>query len=467
MPKKEKKSKKSKKKSDADGGDANAEPTPEQQEQQQRQEMIMELKALTSEITSETKLINQFQLQKAKVENFWMMEKKQRDDLRMELRNKFRQRQDLQEKQQFEIKVYKQKVKHLLHEQQTNITDVRTESEIALKLLQDGDRASESEVKKDNRAVSVLIRDMEVSHLDLIKDLKLHQEKSIMSLRQEYERKADETKQAYEKKMKALRKDFAKRRKADVKKIETRKNNHIMKLMSKHKEEFNDIKNYFTDVTFNNLDWIHQLKDEVIKMRKKEHSDEKDMMEIAQANKKLSEPLKQHLKDVEHLRTELKNYQKDKVSLKQTKERVEVLEENLKKLNWEHEILLQKYESSKSERDELFESLQDTIYDIQQKSGFKELVLEKSLESVKDELEKKETAIHEVIVSTNLRPDAVGGISRNLEDVLLDKNKTVADLEETLREWKQAYYNVIRTYESKLDEFGIPPAELGFVPPNI
>ncbi len=41
----------------------------------------------------------------SKLENFWVMEKKMRDDLRMDLRNKFRQRQDLQEKQQFEIKV--------------------------------------------------------------------------------------------------------------------------------------------------------------------------------------------------------------------------------------------------------------------------------------------------------------------------------------------------------------------------
>ena len=50
-------------------------------------------------------LVLSTQYLQAKLENFWMMEKQMRDDLRMELRNKFRQRQDLQEKQQFEIKV--------------------------------------------------------------------------------------------------------------------------------------------------------------------------------------------------------------------------------------------------------------------------------------------------------------------------------------------------------------------------
>jgi hypothetical protein len=31
----------------------------------------------------------------------------------------------------------------------------------------------------------------------------------------------------------------------------------------------------------------------------------------------------------------------------------------------------------------------------------------------------------------------------------------------------QAYYHIIRTYEAKLDEYGIPVAELGFEPPAI
>jgi hypothetical protein len=58
------------------------------------------------------------------------------DDAKMELRNKLRQKQDLEEKHAFELKVYKQKVKHLLHEQQSNMTEVKTDGQVALKLLQ-------------------------------------------------------------------------------------------------------------------------------------------------------------------------------------------------------------------------------------------------------------------------------------------------------------------------------------------
>ena len=100
MPKKAAKGKKKEK-----AVKAPSEPTPEELEALEKQKVIQELKLLKSEHTTELKLINGFQQSKAKLENFWTMEKQLRDDFRMELRNKFRQRQDLQEKQQFEIKV--------------------------------------------------------------------------------------------------------------------------------------------------------------------------------------------------------------------------------------------------------------------------------------------------------------------------------------------------------------------------
>ena len=41
---------------------------------------------------------------------------------------------------------------------------------------------------------------------------------------------------------------------------QTHKNAHIAKLMAVHKEEFSDIKNYFSDIIHNNIDLIRQLK---------------------------------------------------------------------------------------------------------------------------------------------------------------------------------------------------------------
>lgn len=58
-----------------------------------------------------------------------------------------------------------------------------------------------------------------------------------------------------------------------------------------HVQAFADIKNYYNDITHNNLDLIKTLKEDVADMKKKEAQNEKLMYEIAQENKHLSEPL--------------------------------------------------------------------------------------------------------------------------------------------------------------------------------
>ena len=57
--------------------------------------------------------------------------------------------------------------------------------------------------------------------------------------------------------------------------------------------------------------------------------------------------------------------------------------------------------------------------------GFKNLILEKKLEAMAQDLEKTESALAEILASTNLQPDIIGDIKHNLEDVLMSKNKQV------------------------------------------
>jgi hypothetical protein len=127
----------------------------------------------------------------------------------------------------------------------------------------------------------------------------------------------------------------------------------------------------------------------------------------------------------------------DKKILKDTKSRVLVVEDAIQKLGWEHEILQQKHAMFVEERDLLFQKLEQTIYDAQQKAGFQQLLVEKHIEAAHATLEAKDTALHEVVVSSNLRPEVVSAITRNMHDVLSDKNKGISELEDQLREWRQ------------------------------
>ena len=93
-----------------------------------------------------------------------------------------------------------------------------------------------------------------------------------------------------------------------------------------------------------NLDLIKSLKEEVAEMKKTEASDEKLMFEIAQENKRMSEPLKQALADVERLHKEREEYERDVQTLQKVKAHLLVGTERLKALQWEHEVLQQRYE---------------------------------------------------------------------------------------------------------------------------
>lgn len=58
-------------------------------------------------------------------------------------------------------------------------------------------------------------------------------------------------------------------------------------------------------------------------------------------------------------------------------------------MRWEHEVLEQRFEQVRKECDELYGKFVKAIHEVQQKSGFKNLLLEKKLTALADAIEKK------------------------------------------------------------------------------
>mmetsp|Transcript_56951 Transcript_56951/g.180191 ORF Transcript_56951/g.180191 Transcript_56951/m.180191 type:complete len:473 (+) Transcript_56951:101-1519(+) len=428
------------------------------------EELNSKITTLEKEKNKEEEYRNYMQLERDKINAFWEITKKELEDKKAELRNKDREMEEMEERHQVEIKVYKQKVKHLLYEHQNNITTLKADGEQALKLAQDEFRKHEGNLNKDKRSLNLKLKEQELAHEDVVRQLKLEHAKEITKLRQEFELNAKELQQKYEKKMKILRDDLELRRKQEIHEIEERKNTHINDLMKKHEKAFAEIKNYYNDITHNNLDLIKTLKEDVAEMKKKEAANEKLMYEIAQENKRLSEPLTKALKEVETLRHQLANYEKDKMSLAQTKARLLDTEKQLKNLEWEHEVFTQRFENLQRERDELYDKFEGSIYDMQQKSGLKNMLLEKKLEALEEQLEKKEAQLSEVLQASNLDPNTLSQITRKLDEVLDHKNQLIKALQFDVAKVSKAHNDLIRVYEAKLAEFGVPAEELGFRP---
>lgn len=65
----------------------------------------------------------------------------------------------------------------------------------------------------------------------------------------------------------------------------------------------------------------------------------------------------------------------------------------MKSLRWEHEVLEQRFTQVQKECDELYEKFVKAIHEVQQKSGFKNLLLEKKLSALADAIEKKVSSV--------------------------------------------------------------------------
>jgi hypothetical protein len=79
-----------------------------------KKSLRVECRALEDKIRKEEDLAGLYQDERQRVNYFWIVSKKELEDKQAELRNKERELQDLNEKHEIEIKIYKQRVKHLV-----------------------------------------------------------------------------------------------------------------------------------------------------------------------------------------------------------------------------------------------------------------------------------------------------------------------------------------------------------------
>merc|ERR1740116_818568 len=159
-------------------------------------------------------------MEREKINYFWIVEKKHLNEKMADLRNKQRECQDLEERQQIELKMFQQQLKHLRYHQQDEVVELKTDAELALKLQEDHHRVTEAEIRKDKRALKVEMKEAEVAQDDFIRMLKLEQDQKILELRQEFDRRARDMQQKYELRMKVIRDEMEKQQRKQIQKIE-------------------------------------------------------------------------------------------------------------------------------------------------------------------------------------------------------------------------------------------------------
>ncbi|KAJ7548148.1 hypothetical protein O6H91_08G119900 [Diphasiastrum complanatum] len=319
------------------GGDDDGEELPQDLSVTPEQ-LHAQVAALQAEKAKEAKDRNRMQIERDKVSTFWEIKKKEVEIIHAKLRNKDRELEELEERHQVEIKVYNQKMKHLLYEQQNIIATIKTDHELALKLQHGQFAKHETELLNDQRALKEKMKELEVGYEDTIRQIKL---------------------------------------------------------------------------------------EDVTDMKKKEAANEKLMYEIAQENKRLTEPLARALKEVENLRMMLAHYEKDKLSLQQSRLQYSEVLNKFKDLEWKYRLLEESFEKVKEEKDNIATSFHNNIFNVQQKCGLKSLLLQQKVQVLDEEVEKKEAQLGEIFNAAKLDLNELGSAKDRVNKVLESKNREI------------------------------------------
>ncbi|RKO98574.1 hypothetical protein CXG81DRAFT_28611 [Caulochytrium protostelioides] len=445
---------------------------------QQAAQLTEDVARLTQELDAERQERNRFQLERDRLNQFWDITKNELNELRAQNLNRDRQHEEAEERHQVDMKVYKQKVKHLLYEYQNNVALVQTTHEKALASEHEQQLQAESALKRENRALKLELKEFELAQEALVRHLKSGLASELSAARAQYDLEAKELYAVYEGRARVLREELEMKRKNEIHELETRKNGQINALMRNHDKAFAEIKNYYNDITLNNLALINSLKEQLEESNKKEERNEKMMADVTAENKRMAEPLNAALTECDSLKKKLANYDKDRTSLVNAKGQLKALSEKHRKLTWDYEILEQRFSQLEREKRELSEAFQQRLMEIQQRQGLRATILEQTVADADKQLDVSRTQLRELANLGLVGPAGPGGpagatmtapaqlsptegahvaaILTRLESVVDEKNRRIERLEFDVAKLERGNEQLRRVYEAKLNEYAIP-----------
>lgn len=215
----------------------------------------------------------------------------------MQLRAKGRDVEVAAEHAEIAIKNNTQQMKHLQYENQSKIGEHKAETMIQMKAAQEDHAKQELELLNDKREVrrqlheaqemaelqmeqlqmkqseflALVIFFCEIFIIDLNKHLCFRQERS------RYMREASEMSNLHEQKLQEYVEESEIRHRMEMFEIEERKKDQLSKIIGSHQQAFKELRNYYNDITLNNLALISTIKEQMEELRDRSEKTEKNM----------------------------------------------------------------------------------------------------------------------------------------------------------------------------------------------
>ena len=153
------------------------------------------------------------------------------------------------------------------------------------------------------------------------------------------------------------------------------------------------------------------------------------MKDVKVRNKNITEPLQQGNNDIMKLKQKLKLYQMEKMDLEQTKGNLGKLQRELNDLKWKHEVLFQRFIALEKERDDYQNKVQESLYEAQQKSDLKNVLLDKKIQNISHKRDHKIAFLNEMLQHENYNPNIMMDIKTKITNIMEEKDKKIKTIE--------------------------------------
>ncbi|XP_059196833.1 dynein regulatory complex subunit 4-like [Centropristis striata] len=419
---------------------------------------------LREELDREREERSYFQLERDKIQAFWEISKRSLEEAQAGLRNRQREREEAEERHRVEITVYKQKLKHVLSEQHDTVSGLKTDGVASTALLQQQHTESELGLRGEVHGLQADCREKKIHNENRIKELKLKHQVELMELTNEYDRRIREIELKYHKKWESTIAAEAKKRQAELHEIEDRMKSRVVTLMEDHDRALRGAEDYYALKQARVLNDQKELKDKLSEVKKLETQTNREFSAAERENRRLRASLQEAKQKSSELQIQLHEYNLQKAKIPASRARVKVIEKELRDLTVEHELLLQAFEKVQQERDDLLRRQTQTVLDVQQKSGLKELLLERKLAALTEAVEKKEAQLCAALSASNVDQTARSSAANKLEEMLQSKQVTIDALQCDLDRDCKEYDDMLQTCKEKLKAQGVSLYNFPFRP---
>ena len=107
-----------------------------------------------------------------------------------------------------EVKIYKQKVKHLLYEQENHLAGLKAENMLSLKVAREEHQRQEQQHLNDKQRLTDQLYEKDRQYQEMIRDTKATQSEEVERMREHFEERVREMEKRYSTRVSTLRNDL-------------------------------------------------------------------------------------------------------------------------------------------------------------------------------------------------------------------------------------------------------------------